>query len=799
VRIPWNWLRECVELPCSPEELAERLTDSGTEVEAIERIGGRAEGIRVARVDALEPHPTRSNLRVARLDLGGGQGATAVTAASNVRVGDRVPYGPPGARLADGTELGLRDFDGLRSAGMMLSAEELGQPDAADEFGILILDGEARPGEDALRAYGLDDPVLDLSVTPNRGDLWSVLGVAREAYALVPGARLIPPLLTPPTGPEDWPFAFEGVELEDPGCPAYTLGCAWDVSVRPAPLRERIRLAASGIRPIDGIVDATNWVMLFWGQPLHAFDADRLASPRIVVRAAREGEALETLDHKERCLTPQDMVITTGEHPIGLAGVMGGLESEIVPETRRIVLESAVFDPARICFTSRRFGLNSQASARFARGIDPLRSVPAAYDCLSKFAAWCGARVSCRVLHQTSAPFVPGTAFLRTRSLERVLRYDDLSGASAILSRLGFDRTDGGEDPGRAVFRIPSWRGDVEMEMDLVEEVGRVRGYNDVPSRLAPFLREPGEITEPVRALADLRTVALGRGFTEVVTYSFLAPSDLEGLRLPADDPRARAVPIVNPISAEQSVMRTFLLPGLLKALRGNLRRGRRATQRIFESGRVFLSEGEDVREPEHFAAILAEGRTKVLWPDRESESFFSLKADLEAILASRGRTALFSPAREPFAALGQTASVEVDGARIGWIGRIKPSLCREMDLPGGIWAFEIDLALLFEPVRRTYGRTWRFPASYRDVALLAPVEVSAAEVEERIRAFGGPLLQAVELFDVYAGKGLPEGKRSLAFSLAFRHPDRTLSDEEVSEADSALRKGLADCGFVLR
>jgi phenylalanyl-tRNA synthetase beta chain len=684
---------------------------------------------------------------------------------------------------------------------MMLSAEEIGLPEIGDEFGILRLPGRFAVGEDLVKALRLDDCVLEISITPNRGDLLSLMGLARECYGVIPGSTLVLEELGVPQSGGVWSLSWDGLTLEDPGCPLYGLSMAPSVRIEPSPMETRIRLAFSGVRSINNIVDATNLVMLITGQPLHAFDLDRLPAREISVRGAKEGERFTTLDSREHALAEGDLLVTSGGVPVGLAGIMGGENSEITPDTKSVVFESAYFEPLRISRTARRLGMGTEASYRFSRGVDPSRVLPT-LSCLSDYLIReTGQEVENEIRVACNRTWEKRKVTLTRKKMHRVLLWEDMKGASDHLQRLGLKEIAGtGES---LEFEIPTARADLSIEEDLIEEVGRLRGYELVPSRIPPLLRGTGQRGDEVEAQRRIRVVAMSRGYLEVVTYSFISPRWVEWLRIPETDLRSRGFQLANPISQDQSVMRTTLLPGLLQALQTNLRSGWKDPLRLFEIGRVFLpgeKEGEEHREVLRMAGISWNGKDRrVLYGDCLKDDVLSVKADVMALCGSRGLLPGFSAGREPFGHAGQTAGVTLDGRPSGYLMSLKPGILRELEIPGPVFAFEVDIETLLPDRGFRFGQVVRFPAVYRDISLIAPMCRTVASVEEEIRLLGGGLLRGLVLFDVYQGKGIPEGTRSLAFSLAYGDPSRTLRDEEVDEIHDALRKNMEEKGFVLR
>lgn len=806
--VSWNLLKEFITLSASPEEAAERLTMAGAEVERIEHTARALEGVVAARILSLSPHPERETLLVAKLDTGRGE-AVCVTNADNMKAGDRVLYAPPGSTLPDGTRLAVRDFHGFASAGMMLSALELGLPEVGTADGILILPADAPVGTEARTLYGISDTVLDLSITPNRGDLLSILGVARELRGLFPDSELHAPRWPEaPGSAADWPETFGTISLPDPGCLCYHLGLATDVAMGPSPLAVRVALAHMGMRPLSNVVDATNYVMLMLGQPLHAFDLNTLPAREITVRAAKDGERMTTLDGRERILSDRDMLITSGGEPIALAGVMGGDRTEIRDGTRTVVLESAAFSPLRVGHTARRLGIASEAAFRFARTVDPTLSARALALALELIRDWSGAGVGYGVLSASNALPVPEPVTLTRRKLGTYLAWDDMDASEKILEGFGIRREGGAGDA--RTFLPPTWRPDIAIEEDLIEEIGRFRGYDDAPSRLPGEQPRGGDQGLPTRLAAFVRQALVARGYVEAVTYSFLPEDFPRRLLLPEDDPRSAPLTLANPISQEQIAMRTTMVPGLLGGLKASAASGWRGAVRLFEQGRIFLRTGSGHVEHDVVAGLVFDGTDpRTPWKG-QGEDFYSVKGDVAALLEGRGLVPQFVAGHQPFGHAGQTAEVRAlapDGSprTVGWLARLKPVLEQDLGLGGGaVFLFELRLAALEERFRPELRPASAFPASLRDVSMLVPSDRTQDEVASDIRtaahdAAGWDILRELRLFDVYEGKGIPEGFRSLAFSLTYRAPDRTLNDEEVERVHGAVRDTLVQKGYNMR
>lgn len=816
--ISWELLKKFIDiepLDLTSEELAERLTFSGSEVESITYTAGKMKGVVAARIDALEKHPSEAKYSIAHLNTGNGE-HVCVTSATNMKKGDLVFYAGAGAVLPNGMELGTRDFHGVESFGMMLSAAELGLNDVDDPSGLLILPDDARPGDSAANLYHIGDVILDVSITPNRGDLLSVLGMAREIKGLYPKSVLkTPEWLRPLRQDKDWPEDFGKISLPDKGCLCYRLGLATGAKMQSSPLTVKIDLAHLGMRPITAAVDVTNYIMLMLGQPLHAFDLNTLPAREITVRAAHEGEKMQTLDGKERLLTERDMLITSGGEAIALAGVMGGEQTGINDDTSTIVIESACFSPIRVGHTSRRLGINSEAAFRFARTVDPNLSNSALMAATTLMRDWCGAEVDYRPLFAENEIKEPQPVKLTRKKLSTYLSWDNMNEAQKILEGFGIEYVKGNDE--EKIFMPPTYRPDITIEEDLIEEVGRFIGYNDVAEKLPGEMPHRADIGSGMEISGFVRNLLMARGYTEVITYSFLPEDFPEKLRLADDDLRSKPLKIANPISRDQMAMRTTLLPGLLMGLKTAVTSGWRDPVKIFEQGKIFLDEElgirneelEDLTQPknhkeiDHVAGILFNGVDTRSPFDNRSENFYNVKADVEALIMSRGFTPVFKTGQEPFMHSGQTAEIFINENKVGFLGRLKPAVEQELDV-SGVYVFEIDLTLLTQRRKPEFTPASQFPASFRDISLLVSIDKSNDSVMKDIRASVSETskeltLEKLRLFDIYEGKGIPEGFRSLAYSLSYRSDEKTLTVEEVENVHNKVREALKQKGYTIR
>ncbi len=776
MRASLKWLSEYVDLPKVPlEALAERLTVAGLEVERVETLS--LEGVVVARVEGVEPHPKANSLRVCTVGTGSGT-RIVVCGAENVVAGGLVPLALPGARLPGGT-LSEATIRGVRSKGMILSRQELGLE--AKSPGIWNLPDGLPLGADLGPLLELPDTVLTLQITSNRPDLLGIVGIAREISALYRTAFREPDLGFPETGPEA--KAVTAVEVEDPAdCPRYVARVLRGADGRPSPLPIQARLLKGGMRPLSLVVDGTNYVLLELGHPLHAFDHARLGEGRIVVRRARAGERIRTLDGVERELSPEVLVIADARRPVAVAGVMGGAETEIDLGTRDVLLEAAAFSPARVRRGSRLLGLRTEASLRFERGLSPEMADVASRRLCAVLARHDQVQILRGSVDAYPAPARPRRVVLRKGRIAEILGVEVPPGeVEEGLGRLGVQLQDRGE---AWEADVPPFRGDLLREIDLIEEVARLHGYDRIPAQ-APHVAPRVGGKDPREAFADrVREVLASLGLLEVCTPGLVPAGEAEVL-------------VRNPLAQGAEGLRSSLLPGLLGAVRLNLEAGAPGVA-LFEVGRVFLRRNGELVEEDRAAVALA-GRPAIPLAGKGEYTPAELKGLLDGLLSALGvEEVSLGEASDPRLHPYRRATVYGPRGRIGWLGELAPSLTA--DLPGGrrVLAFELSLPLLRELVRPAEHRPLpRAPASKRDLSLLVPAALPAGKVTEAILA--EPLVEGAFLYDRYEGAGLPAGHVSLTYEVAFRDPERTLLSGEVDGAVERILGRLATLGVRIR
>ncbi len=795
MKISLNWLADYVELP-SAEELAKRLTMAGLEIEGVERLGEGLDGVVVGQVLESVQHPNAEKLSVTKVDAGGPEPLQIVCGAKNYKVGDKVPVATVGTKLPGGTKIEKAKLRGTESFGMLCSSRELGLSEEAS--GLLILDPALKTGTPIAEALGLRDTVFEVNVTANRADCLCHLGVAREVAALTGK-----PLRLPDTTLVEGGASAESlvkVRIDDlERCPRYAARVLEGATIGPSPLWMQNRLRAVGIRALSNAVDVTNYVLMECGQPLHAFDLDKVAGGQIVVRRAKTtekaAEKMTTLDGKERSLSADDLCICDEAAPSALAGVMGGATSEVSATTKRILLESASFAPGAIRRTARRHALHSESSYRFERGVDP-EMVAFAQDRAAKLLAeTCGATVAKGRVDVKGKLPEPRRFPLRFARISEALGTPvPKETTEQILGSLGFRLEAKGE--GLVEVTAPTWRLDVEGEADCVEEIARTRGFESIPVTMprgaAELAPETTERAVEVRARGALSA----GGFDEVLNYSFQSPKDLEVLT-----PDVKPILLKNPLAAEQGAMCTTRLAGLLANLRHSLNR-QVEDVRLYELGRVYRANPDakatqPALERLVLAGVMTGSRAPLQWGDeRKASDFYDLKGVLEQVLEASGvRGASFeSAAGQAMLHPRSACEVKVGGQSLGFLGELHPVVSQKLDVPR-VLVFELDFAALCAAAKLipAYRGVPKFPAVLRDLAVVIDEGKPAAAIEASVRKAGAGLVEDVVLFDVYRGPNIGSGKKSLAYAIRFRAADRTLTDEEITQAHGKIVAALTE------
>ncbi len=788
MKVPLRWLEEFVSLDVSVEKLVELLDLSGTKVEAVTKPSGAIAGVVVAQVLEIVPHPDADNLTLVDVTTGDGEPQRVVCGARNFAAGQRVPLAQVGARLPQ-MEIGERKIRGEVSRGMLCSSAELGL--SSDHSGILVLPDDSGLGVDIVSLLGLDDTILDLEITPNRPDCMSILGVAREVSALLSNELKRAPIELE-TDPElSSPVR---VEITAPdGCPRYLARYVEGVEVRPSPAWMTARLLSVGVRPISNVVDVTNYVLFELGHPLHAFDAATLPDQQIVVRRAKTRERITTLDGHERLLHPDDLLISGKKKPLAIAGVMGGSDSEVGPHTRNVIIESAYFHPTSIAFTSRRHGLRTEASARFERGADPEIVDTAAARAAALMQRFAGGRVAAEITDVYPAPTPRNEITLRTARAGQVLGTSLASERQAAYLRaleMGVTQADG-----VLQVEVPSFRHDLRREIDLIEEVGRLAGFDSLPATLPPG--RTGRLERDQAIERSLRRLLADLGLFEAWTGSFMSEADLERLGVTADQPAAKMVRLANPMSEDEPAMRTSLLPGLLRAVALNERQRARGVA-LFELARVYEPTVEQLpHEALIVAGVMSGPRRRGTWIGSERAwDFFDGKGLVQVVFSALGLPEpSFSPVQgRPFHPTRAAAVAHLD-VTVGAVGELHPKVLAGWDIERASIAFELALGPLLAalPAKKKVEELPRFPSNLIDVAIVVERDVPARAAERVIRDAGAPELAEVDLFDVYEGDQVGPGKKSLAFALELRAVERSLPDAEATAVRDRIVAALTE------
>ena len=785
MKISESWLREWVEIPVNTSELVAQLTMAGLEVDAVEDASPDFHGVLVGYVLSVEMHPNADNLKICQVQSASEEVFQVVCGAENVRQGIKVPFAIIGAKLPGGVDIKLAKLRDVQSFGMLCGADELGL--AVKSNGLLELPVEAPTGTDFYDYLELNDKIIDIDLTPNRGDCLSIRGVAREAATLNLTTFSEPCFASIEASIAD----VLSIEIEaDAACPRYTGRVIKNVNMTlGSPLWLQEKLRRSGLRTTDIVVDVTNYVMLELGQPMHAYDLKKLTGG-IAIRMAKEGEGLKLLDSSNAIFKADTLVVCDEAKIIAIAGIMGGESSSISPDTRDIFLESAYFSPIAISGRPRSYGKHTDASHRFERGVDPKLQEIAIERATALLLEICGGEAGpvSIVESQTKQPSVAPIT-LRHAKLEQQLglslKSENIEG---ILGRLGLDAVKVSGVGWRC--SPPSWRFDLSIEADLIEEVARIYGYENLPTSIPSTQLSITSPPENLRQLSQLRNQLIARGYFESITYSFVDPMVQDTLM-----PTTEVVPLINPISTDMSVMRTTLWSGLLPAVRYNLNRQQERV-RLFETGLTFSPSKSGLIQESMIAGVITGSRMSDNCHEKqELVDFFDLKGDVQSMLNLlwSSRQFEFVKGSHPCLHSGQSAQIKRNGQLVGWLGQIHPTIQKKLDLSQPIFVFELQLQAVLKDELPQFSGVSKFPEVKRDLAFIVDEHITAGDLSRTARKQGGKTLIDIKIFDVYKGKGIETNRKSIALGLTFRDSSRTLEEDEINEAVSSVVEAIEE------
>ena len=799
-----KWIKDLVPgLDCTPQEYMDAMTLSGSKVEGYENMDEDLDKIVIGQVKSIEKHPDADKLVICQVDIGT-ETIQIVTGAPNVTEGCKVPVVLDGGKVAGGhdgskTEGGIKikkgKLRGIESNGMMCSIEELGSNrdmfPLAPENGLYILPEDAPVGESAISYLGLDDTVVEYEITSNRVDCFSILGIAREAAATF-GKEFVPPVVTETGNNEDVNDYIKVSVKDDKLCSRYTARIVKNIKIAPSPEWMQRRLRAQGIRPINNIVDITNYVMEEYGQPMHAYDLDTIEDKEIVVRRAAKGEQFVTLDGQERTLDDSVLMICDGRKAIGIAGIMGGENSMITDNVKTMLFEAACFDGTNIRLSGRKIGLRTDASAKFEKGLDPNTAIEAMNR-------------ACQLIEELGAGEVVGgvvDVYPNVKGEKRIPfepeKYNKLLGTDIAKETMlaYFSKIDLGYDPASNEVIVPSWRQDLECDADLAEEVARFFGYDKIPTTLPSGEATTGKLTFKLRIEAVAREIAEFCGFSQGMTYSFESPKVYDKLLLPQDSTLRKAVVISNPLGEDFSIMRTVSLNGMLTSLSTNFNR-RNKNVRLYELGNIYLPKQVPVTE-------LPEERMQFTLGMYGEGDFFTMKGVIEEFLYKAGMKLKpeYDPeAGKPFLHPGRQANVIYDGAVIGYLGEVHPTVAANYAIKERVYVAVLDMPEIVSRASfdHKYEGIAKFPAATRDISMVVPKKVLAGDIEKIFDEKGGQFLEKYDLFDIYEGAQIKPGYKSIAYSLSFRAKDRNLEDADITGAMDRIVNALERVGAELR
>lgn len=791
MKITYNWLKEFVKFNYTPQQLAEHLTMLGLEVELVVPAKLFFSGVVVGKILEIEPHPNAQKLVICKVNIGK-ETLQIVCGAKNISTGDLVPAAVIDAILSDNTRITKRNILGIDSFGMLCSEKELGLSDGAG--GIFILSNETTHGKilkigaPLEAAIGLNDTVLDINVTPNRSDALSVIGIAREISCLTGNPIKYPKIYFPEK--ETYTKELADVRVKATKlCPRYTARIIKGVKIKQSPFWIRYRLGLLGIRPVNNVVDITNLILLELGQPLHAFDYSTIIDHRVIIRTANPGEVIVTIDNEQRTLDKDILVIADDKKPIAIAGVMGGKETEIGEKTTDILLESAYFNPANIRRTSKRFNLITESSYRFERAIDPEICLIASNRTTELILKIAGGNASKGIIDQKKDIPKPPLIKTNTSYFNRILGVDiPIQKINLILKGLGCKTKTSGDT---IVVKPPSWRSDITKKIDLTEEVARLFGYTKIHPRMPEAMVEAPNINKMDILIKKLYALLTGMGLNEIITYSFINPNDIYTLRTPEQ----QHLKLLNPVDQNISVMRTTLTPGIVNTIIYNISRGNDLIK-IFEIGKCFLP----LKEENHLGIGILGTPEVPHWRGKEFKiDFYYLKGIMEELLKRlfiynyqflKIENHAFHPAR--------ACEINLEGKKLGIFGEVHPQIVKELDIKDTqrcIYIAELNIESLLEviPEHAKYKSLPKFPAIRRDISIILDKKQESYDIIKLVREIESDLIESVDVFDLYEGHPVPDGKKSVAYAVIYRHKERTLTDEEVDNIHKAVRQKILE------
>ncbi|EIT84415.1 phenylalanyl-tRNA ligase subunit beta [Fictibacillus macauensis ZFHKF-1] len=806
--VSYNWLKEYVEINVTAEELADKITKSGIEVEMVEALNKGISGVVVGHVLQCEQHPNADKLRVCQVDIGEAEPAQIVCGAPNVAAGQKVAVATVGAVLPGNFKIKKAKLRGEASHGMICSLSELGVETklVPKEYatGIFVMPSDAEVGSDALAYLNLDDHVLELGLTPNRADALNMIGVAYEVAAILNQDVILPqPAYQEHSKRADEMISVAVESAEDN--PYYGAMIISNVTIAPSPLWMQNRLMAAGIRPINNVVDITNYVLIEYGQPLHAFDYDRFGSKEILVRRAKDGEEIVTLDDATRTLTNAHLVITNGTEPMAVAGVMGGAVAEVSEETTTVLLEAAYFNGQRVRTSSKDLGLRSESSARFEKGIDRNRVYQAAKRAADLMERFAGGQVLTGIVEAGERTVAEGTASVTKERINQLLGTNITDEEiAAIFARLRFEVS---EQEGVYTVTVPSRRPDITIDADLVEEVGRIYGYDKIPTTYLLTEARPGGLSAYQTARRNVMRYLEGAGLYQAVTYALTTKEKAKSFTFSKEQESAHTISVSHPMSEDRSALRRTLVPQLLEVVRHNHHRSMDDLA-IFEMSAVFFAHEEAISVLPEEKRYLS-GALTGLWEshpwqgEKKKVDFFVVKGILEGLFMELGLQQRITYENASLQGMhpGRTALIKLDSISVGFVGQLHPVTQKDWDL-NETYVFELDFDALMETTveQTVYETLPRFPSMTRDIALVVDRSLPAGDLSTVIYEAGGSLLKECRMFDLYEGDRMEEGKKSLAFSLKYFDPERTLTDEEVSKAHENILRSLEErFGATLR